>query len=385
MESRKVAAILSSLVSQLVLLLPHILPSRPNPHPNPLLPLLLLHSHHLNTTLTLTLKRKRRSRKRKRDSLSMPQTQTQTLTRTPDPFRNTFLMTSSSFEWLSGLLEPLLDCRDPAPLNLPAPSASPSASPASPPPPTTPPSPHNSPFCVKHLCRVLCTNFRFWLSFPPDLRLVSLPFRSLSSLPDCCGVLFCARFHSLAAQLVVDSSLRILTLAAGFPARNSDSQILRSSSLFSDIQQGTLLNTAQRQYLIADSQYPLLPWLMVPFPADPLPDSPQHRFNAAHRTMLLPALRAAASLRNWAVLTRPLSEDHKTAVAYVAACSILHNSLLMRDDFSALASDFPHSDFDSHSHSHSPPPPQDLPLSSQALALRDSLAAIASITPHSTS
>ncbi|XP_020208163.1 protein ALP1-like isoform X1 [Cajanus cajan] len=389
MESRKLAAILSSLISQLLLLLLHIFPSNPNPNPNShsLLPL-LLYSQHLNTTLALTLTRKRkRKRKRKRNSLEALLPTPNPLTRTPDPFRNTFLMTSSTFEWLSGLLEPLLDCRDPAhlpPLNLPAPlrlaiglsrlaSASDYPSLAA---RFSVPLPVAK-FCVKHLCRVLCTNFRFWLSFPPDLRQVSLPFHSLSSLPNCCGILFCVRFHSLAAQLVVDSSLRILTLAAGFPSHKSNSQILKSSSLFSDIQNGTLLNAPSRQYLIADSHYPLLPWLMVPFP-HPLPSSLQHNFNAAHRLMRLPALRTAASLRNWAVLSQPLAEDPKMTVAYIAACSILHNCLLMREDFSALASEFQ----DSHT---APSTPHDEPVSSQALAFRDSLAAIATKTPHSSS
>ncbi|KAK7348738.1 hypothetical protein VNO80_23388 [Phaseolus coccineus] len=386
MESRKLAAILSSLISQLLLLLLHIVP-RNSQIPNSshsLLPLLLF-SHQLTTTLSLSLSRKR---KRKRDSqdanpLSL------TLTRTPDSFRNSFMMTSSTFQWLSGLLEPLLDCRDPAelfPLNLsPALRLAIGLSRLS--------AGLNYPdissrfavsvpvakFCVKQLCRVLCTNFRFWVSFPnpSDLRSVSQSFQSLSGLPNCCGVVFCTRFHVInphtnstsrvAAQIVVDSSFRILTIVAGFLGDKSDFQILQSSTLFNDIEQGTLLNAPFTQYLIADSQYPLLPWLIVPF-AHPPPESVQADFNAAHATMRLPALRTAASLRNWGVLSRPVTEELKMAVAYIGACSILHNSLLMREDFSALASGFEDSDsgpFDSL---------EGEAVSSKALAFRDTLA-----------
>ena len=40
------------------------------------------------------------------------------------------------------------------------------------------------------------------------------------------------------------------------------------------------------------------------------------------------------------MLSQPVSEDVKMVVAYIGACSILHNGLLMSEDFSALASGF---------------------------------------------
>ncbi|KAG5143726.1 hypothetical protein JHK82_019421 [Glycine max] len=407
MESGKLATILSSLISQLLLLLLHnIFPFPPNSVPpnnstDSILPLLLF-SHQLAATLSLSPKH--RKNKRKRD-FQHPNP----LTRTPDSFRNTFLMSSSSFEWLSGLLEPLLECRDPAPLfhSLHLSSGARLAiglsrlaegqdyqqisarfavsDPV-------------AKFCVKQLCRVLCTNFRFWVSFPSpsDLPSISQSFQSLSGLPNCCGAVLCTRFNivvnanstttttttndkvsvsQVAAQIVVDSSSRILTIAAGFLGHKSDSQILQASTLYNDIQQGTLLNAPCNQFLIGDSEYPLLPWLMVPY-ANPAPASAEENFNSAHEIMRLPALRAAASLRNWGVLSRPVCEELKTAVAYIGACSILHNSLLMREDFSALASEFE----DCNQGCYGEPCNAMLDgeaVSSKALALRDNLAAVA--------
>jgi hypothetical protein len=99
------------------------------------------------------------------------------LTRIPDSFKNCFRMTSSTFEWLSGLLEPLLECRDPAgsPLNLyderrlgiglfrlatgadyPEISKQLGISESV------------AKFCTKQLCRVLCTDFRFWVRQKED-------------------------------------------------------------------------------------------------------------------------------------------------------------------------------------------------------------------------
>ncbi|CAL0331317.1 unnamed protein product [Lupinus luteus] len=281
-------------------------------------------------------------------------------------------MTSSTFEWLSGLLEPLLDCRDPEnlfPLNLSAGtrlgiglfrltngSDYPELStrfgvPVS-----------AAKFCVKQLCRVLCTNFRFWVSFPNsnDLESVSKSFQNLSGLPNCCGAIESFRFEIIsnstqcvAAQIVVDSSCRILNIVAGFDGYMSNAMILKASTLFKDIEEGILLNNSPsintndevsvnlNQYLVGDKGYPLHPWLMVPFMDDEtLPGSDEESFNKAHEVMRLLGLRTAASLQNWGILRGPIRDEAKMAVAYIGACSILHNSLLIREDFTALASVF---------------------------------------------
>ncbi|KAL4276160.1 hypothetical protein S83_070365 [Arachis hypogaea] len=180
--------------------------------------------------------------------------------------------------------------------------------------------------------------------------------------PHCCGVLHYTRFEvvsprdppsppsPVAAQLVVDSSCRILSVAAGFFGRKSNSRILKSS-LFQDIEEGTLLNSPPvkamnngvevdvKQYLVGGGEgYPLLPWLMVPFAAEEAAaGSNEESFNVAIDVTKIPAIRTAASLRNWGVLDGPVLEEVKVAVAYIGACSILHNGLLMREDFSALA------------------------------------------------
>ncbi|KAK1267814.1 hypothetical protein QJS04_geneDACA006392 [Acorus gramineus] len=253
-------------------------------------------------------------------------------------------MSSSTFHYLLGLLEPLLDCRDPPRSPLPL-------------------SPHSrlaagllrlasgapydhisrllgvpadaARFCARRLCRVLCTNFRFWLAFPAsdaDLDSVSVGF--LPSLPNCCGAIVCARFEvgggcAIAAQVVADASSRILGVATGFRGDRDDSEVLRSSSLYKR-------RVSAPRYLVGGGSYPLLPWLMVPF-VDPRAGSSEEDFNAVHRSMCEPALRTVASLRNWGVLSRPIEEDAKMAAAFVGACSILHNVLLMREDYSALS------------------------------------------------
>ncbi|CAN6449771.1 unnamed protein product [Victoria cruziana] len=283
-------------------------------------------------------------------------------------YKACFRMSSATFEWLAGILEPLLDCRDPVGSGL---NLSPGtrlgiglfrlatgsaysdvsrrfgvAETA-------------ARFCTKQLCRVLCTNFRFWAAFPPSPQIdaVIAGFHALSGLPNCSGAVDCTRFSvlrpscgssveepdSVVAQIVVDSSSRILSIATGFSGDKGDARVLRSSTLYKDVEDGVLLNSPiiflkgvrVRPYIVGDGGYPLLPWLMVPY-VDPAPASCEEQFNELHYQMRLPALRTIASLRNWGILSRPIDEEMRMSVACIGACAILHNVLLMREDYSAL-------------------------------------------------
>ncbi|XP_021283975.1 protein ALP1-like [Herrania umbratica] len=384
MDPRKLSALVSSLVSQLLLLLPIFFNST---HSNDfvsdrtLFSVLnyLLSSQEIAASLSFVSVSRKRKRTQCSESDSEPIVEDRDpelghrlgddrvrlgLTRDPDLFKACFRMKSSTFEWLAGLLEPLLECRDPvgSPLNLSAElrlgiglfrlatgSSYPEIA------QRFGVSESVTRFCAKHLCRVLCTNFRFWVAFPSpeELKSVSLSFEQLAGLPNCCGVIDCTRFNivnenngsidSVAAQIVVDSSSKILSIVAGFKGDKGDSRVLKASTLYNDVEEGRLLNSspvlvngvAINQYLVGDGGYPLLPWLMVPF-VNVVPGSSEGKFNVAHSAMHVSALKTIASLKNWGILKKPMEEELKAAVAIIGACSILHNILLMREDDSAL-------------------------------------------------
>jgi hypothetical protein len=136
---------------------------------------------------------------------------------------------------------------------------------------------------------------------------------------------------------VAGASSRILSLAAGFRGDRTDLEVLKLSSLYHEVEQGKLLDPAQ--YLVGDGTgYPLLPWLMVPFQGPIIPGSPEAEFNAAHKAMCRPARRAVRSLMGWGAVARLHEEESpRAAVTCIGTCAMLHNVLLAREDYSALA------------------------------------------------
>nr|XP_043622758.1 protein ALP1-like [Erigeron canadensis] len=369
MNKKALAALLSSLISDLLTTLLTIPHTSGNPSSFPITPFLINFLSISQTITTLSLLSNKRKRPELEDEPVISPSKTtryvqETFTgipRSPDSFNLCFKMKSSTFEWLSALLEPLLECRDPVnePLKLPVEArlgiglfrlatgsdyvevsrrfnvSEPVAR-----------------FCVNQLCRVLCTDFRFWVGFPSpnELGPVSESFERLTGLLNCCGVIHCTRFFDLeeqepiAAQVVVDSSSKILNIFAGYNGKSSSQLVLKSSSLYKDIESNNLLNdqpidlkgVSIPQYLVGDQGYPLLSWLMVPF-VQPMVNSNEENFNKVHNSMMVSAFRTVDSLKNWGVLSKPIKEKIKTMVAYIGACSILHNALLMREDYSSLS------------------------------------------------
>uniref|UniRef100_A0A803J8A4 Putative nuclease HARBI1 n=1 Tax=Xenopus tropicalis TaxID=8364 RepID=A0A803J8A4_XENTR len=85
------------------------------------------------------------------------------------------------------------------------------------------------------------------------------------------------RSHSINVQGVCDSHLRIMSVRSGFPGSVHDAHILRQSALYEGFTKGEML----QGWLVGDTGYGVLPWLMTPvhFPRTPA----QRRYNHAHR------------------------------------------------------------------------------------------------------
>jgi hypothetical protein len=216
--------------------------------------------------------------------------------------------------------------------------------------------------CTRQLCDALCTRFKHFLAFPkPELLdQIAKRFEQISGLPNCCGAIDCMRFkirrparpnageyydgsmfHSVIAQLVVDPESRIVNIAAGFSGGTADSDALRLSALYDDVQSRKLLHGSSLplgdgseipRYLVGDGGFPLLPWLMVPYHDDAPLHPHRARFNRQHALAHFPVLRAFASLEKWRIFSCAMSVDVKTAVSMIGACAILHNMMLHLGD-----------------------------------------------------
>ena len=80
---------------------------------------------------------------------------------------------------------------------------------------------------------------------------------------------FKSRGYSLNCQAVVDSNKRFLDLFLEMPGSTNDSWMLHRSCLYNKGMHGTLWDSGVSfegfaPYLLGDSGYPLLPWLLVP-------------------------------------------------------------------------------------------------------------------------
>ena len=140
--------------------------------------------------------------------------------------------------------------------------------------------------------------------------------------------------YTLNCQAVVDCNKRFLDLFLGMPGSTNDARVLRRSSLYNKGMHGTLWDAGVSfegfsPYLLADSGYPLLPWLMVPHRGEgnmPIADT---LFNRKLR-------RGCGVVENaFGILKQTFREllvksdlDVVFLPDVITCCAILHNMLL---------------------------------------------------------
>ena len=149
---------------------------------------------------------------------------------------------------------------------------------------------------------------------------------------------------TIACQALVDHDTRFMDVSVGWPGSVHDSRILRLSSLWMKIMGGHFLDQSEQitlpdgtvitPYMLGDSGYALVPFLMIPFPAAKVgPHSMERRFNRRFSGVRNLVERAFGQLKNrFQILMWKMMHDIRFCNDVIWACMILHNWLKDRHD-----------------------------------------------------
>ncbi|OAE29617.1 hypothetical protein AXG93_4003s1400 [Marchantia polymorpha subsp. ruderalis] len=189
-----------------------------------------------------------------------------------------------------------------------------------------------------------------------DMDRVKAGFEVDHGLPNCCGVIDVTHIlmelpgtessadwfdkeqnYSMLMQVVVDMDMRIRDLFTGWPGSITDSRLLRNSGFLSLCESGERLNGAPRivqglqvrEYIIGDSGYPLLPWLINPYTSTGLAPT-RDVFNSKHASTKTVVEDALGRLKGaWKILHKVLwRPDIRKLPSIILVCCLLHNIMI---------------------------------------------------------
>ncbi|KAF9662826.1 hypothetical protein SADUNF_Sadunf18G0094600 [Salix dunnii] len=201
------------------------------------------------------------------------------------------------------------------------------------------------------VCKAVNDKLGDLFEFRSDLERIVVGFGWIS-LPNCCGALGFGKFGvdgeifgrngSILVQALVDSEGRFLDISAGWPSSMEPVAIFRQTRLYlgvEDTRESELLKgptyrlsdgCSIPQYVMGDSCFPLLPWLLTPYSEQNSFGSAEREFNVAHsRAMELVSTAFGRVKARWQLLARKWKEDSLEFFPFVIVMGcVLHNFLI---------------------------------------------------------
>ncbi|CAL9179959.1 unnamed protein product, partial [Musa hybrid cultivar] len=196
----------------------------------------------------------------------------------------------------------------------------------------------------------------------PEMEDIKSKFEEIQGLPNCCGaidtthIMMCLpsvdasnkvwvdyeKKHSMVLQAVVDPDLRFRDIITGWPGSMNEVPVLQSSGFFKMCEKGTRLNGEKvelpeklevREYVIGDSGFPLLPWLLTPYQGKDLADG-KIEFNKRLSATRMVAQRALARLKGmWKIIQGEMWRPDKHRLPRIIyVCCLLHNIAIDLED-----------------------------------------------------
>ena len=200
---------------------------------------------------------------------------------------------------------------------------------------------------VSAVVNAICAKAHEWIIFPQNTQEVDVAAQNWSTrrgFPLCFGVVdgclikiqvppyyshpaeyFSVRkkFHCMNVQIVCDAEYRILNVNASWPGSVHDARVWRNSAVFRLLSSGM----AGDKLLIADSAYPISPFLMKPFSqAEATIDPVKRRFNTKickDRVLVENTLGQLKS--RFPMLRTPIRLSLEKVPSFIVACCVLHN------------------------------------------------------------
>ncbi|MCO5577680.1 hypothetical protein L7F22_031512 [Adiantum nelumboides] len=199
------------------------------------------------------------------------------------------------------------------------------------------------------------SSFLQWPMTAESLARVKDGFFEKHRLPNCCGAIDATHVlmelpsgepadvwmnsshsFSMMLQAVVDTDLKFLDVCVGYPGSLSNANCLQESSFYSKCCNGQRLSGLPIQigdsfigeYVVGDSEYPLLPWLMTPYSQSELIRVPTRvMFNDRLHFTRVDVARAFGRLKGtWRILQSTMKQPNLERVPkLIHACCILHN------------------------------------------------------------
>lgn len=149
------------------------------------------------------------------------------------------------------------------------------------------------------------------------------------------------QYFSIVLQAVADADCKLIAVDVGTAGRQSDGGTFRTSSLFQKLEAG-MLNVPQDMelpdtpfkvpcVLVGDEAYPLLPYLMRPFPRRNLNDMQlvfNYRLSRARR-----CVECAFGIMSakWRILHKYIETNTDVAISIVNSICVLHNFVITEE------------------------------------------------------
>lgn len=180
----------------------------------------------------------------------------------------------------------------------------------------------------------LCAEFQEIADFPLVFALVDGTQIPVAAMKKEIEFAFVCRkgFHSINAQVMIDSKMRFLNVNARYPGSTHDSMIWHCSLVSAFLEDMcNQMGTEWKHIVLGDTGYPLEPWLLKTY--DSPRSSAEKEFNVRHRSLRSLIERAIGLLkaRFRCLLDGKLRYDPEKCGYIIYSCAVLHNFLLVNN------------------------------------------------------